>query len=245
MKLNLVVSQNLAIHEQLRYEEALLRTDDQNWCIINQGSRPSIVLGSSNCPKEMIDYKNPAVENLHVIKRFSGGGTVVVDQNTIFVTFIFNAKEHPFHPFPEPILRWSANFYQKALKLKGFSLKENDYALDDKKIAGNAQYLKKNRWLHHSTFLYDYKPELMNCLQHPTKKPLYRGERQHKDFITTLKPYIASKSRCVELLCQEVQAQFDITLVPIECLTNMEFIEHRQVTHRIPNPQTLSDQNIS
>ena len=38
------------ILQQLRLEEALLRADDANWCIINDGSAtPAIVMGISGC----------------------------------------------------------------------------------------------------------------------------------------------------------------------------------------------------
>ncbi len=49
---------------------------------------------------------------------------------------------------------------------KLFSLKENDYVFyDDKKIGGNAQTLTSGRWVHHTSFLWDFDPLNMGYLQ--------------------------------------------------------------------------------
>ena len=43
-----------------------------------------------------------------------------------------------------------------------FNLRENDYIYDDRKFGGNAQSISKNRFVHHTSFLYDYNAELMS-----------------------------------------------------------------------------------
>ncbi|NGX54212.1 MAG: hypothetical protein K1000chlam4_00937, partial [Chlamydiae bacterium] len=40
----------LPIFEQLQLEEALLRADEGNWCLINSGVPPAIVMGISAKP---------------------------------------------------------------------------------------------------------------------------------------------------------------------------------------------------
>ena len=47
LKLNLCVLKNVPVWQQLAIEEALLRADDENWCVINEGSAPAIVFGIS------------------------------------------------------------------------------------------------------------------------------------------------------------------------------------------------------
>lgn len=39
---------------------------------------------------------------------------------------------------------------------------ENDYVIFDRKIAGNAQAISKNRWIHHTSFLIDFSDAHMN-----------------------------------------------------------------------------------
>ena len=181
-KLNVVELCNVSILEQLKLEEALLRTSDENYLILNTGSPPAIVMGISGKAEDLIDL--PKVKNIPIIKRFSGGGTVVIDEETLFVTFIFNRNVHPFEPFSNPILQWSASLYSKVIP--NLTLQAQDYTIGDLKIGGNAQYIKKNRWLHHTSFLWDYNPDLMKLLLVPKKQPDYRKNRDHTSFITTL-----------------------------------------------------------
>lgn len=48
-----------------------------------------------------------------MLKRFSGGGTVIVDRDTVFTTFICNVKAFPHvKPFPREIMAWSISFFE-------------------------------------------------------------------------------------------------------------------------------------
>eukprot|EP00798_Chlamydomonas_sp_ICE-L_P000090 gene90-3697_t len=68
--LKLLRVHRLPILSQLYLEEALFRNTKDNWCLISDDEAAA---------KEMM-----------VIKRFTGGGTVVVDHNTIFATLIMS-----------------------------------------------------------------------------------------------------------------------------------------------------------
>ena len=184
--MNLLHLKNYPILKQLQLEEALLKADSRNFCIINEGSPPAIVMGISGKVEEIIDSKKHAQWGIPLIKRFSGGGTVVVDEETLFVSFLCQKELHEFAPYPEPIMRWTEGIYKEAFGLEAFHLRENDYVIGERKCGGNAQYLRKERWLHHTTFLWDYNPALMNLLLHPKKTPKYREGRGHEAFLTCL-----------------------------------------------------------
>ncbi len=150
----------LPILQQLRLEEALLRADAGNWCILNDGSAtPAVVLGISGCargpggyrtlrtllplytrvtralpcrkPGELVHEAAAAAAGVPLIKRFSGGGTVVVDADTLFATLILNASALPdVECYPRPIMRWSERFYQPVFAPYGdFSLREHGLPL--------------------------------------------------------------------------------------------------------------------
>lgn len=214
MKIHLLILQEKPILEQLKIEEGLLRTGHENWMIINIGSKDAIVMGLSSNPEEWIDLEKANKHSIPIIQRFSGGGTVFVDQNTIFSTFIINRNDINIEPFPRPILNWTADFYKNALQISDFSLQENDYTIKDKKVGGNAQYLTKNRWLHHTTFLYDYTPENMNYLLHPKRQPDYRKQRPHTDFLTTLAPHL-TKEQFTTRIVQSLRSQFTVETKPL------------------------------
>ena len=187
MTLHWIHLQNVPIVEQLQLEETLLRTDNRNFCIVNKGSPRTIVMGISGKMEGLLNGELVQRDNIPVIRRFSGGGTVIVDEETLFITFIFSKGMVDVTPFPESIMRWSADLYSAAWQIPGFSLLENDYIIQDQKCGGNAQYIRKDRWLHHTSFLWDYKAENMAYLQRPVKQPKYRQDRGHLEFLCRLK----------------------------------------------------------
>ena len=227
-KIHLIRLKNTPIFEQLQLEEALLRSDHRSFCIINQGSPRAIVMGISGEPEALLNIENVQKNNIPVIKRFSGGGTVIVDENTLFITFIMSKEDIDIAPFPEPILRWSADLYAGAWNIPRFCLRENDYCIGEKKCGGNAQYIKKDRWLHHTSFLWDFSEENMGHLLLPAKRPKYRLNRSHSDFLTRLKEHTASMDQLVEKLGNVKQlymTEFD--------LSSWKSEPHRQATHLV------------
>jgi lipoate-protein ligase A len=184
--LNVVECKNLFIFDQLKLEEHLLHEQKENYLLINYGSKQAIVLGISQKKEDFINFTYWKSHPVPIIKRFSGGGCVFVDEQTIFITWIFNQESFSFPLFPENIHAKIFSFYKEAFSLKNFNFKENDYVIDNQKCAGNAQYIKKDRFLHHTSFLWDYQKENMSYLLHPQKSPSYRQNRSHTDFLTIL-----------------------------------------------------------
>ncbi len=215
--------ENLPIFEQLQIEEALLRADKGEWCLLNTGSPDAIVMGISGKPEKLLHLDQISVP---VIKRFSGGGTVYIDEQTLFVTFIANGKQTP-----KPILEFSNQIYAPFFP-KGFAVRENDYVIGEQKFGGNAQYIQKDRWLHHTSFLWDYSPEKMSCLKLPEKRPAYRGERTHVDFLCKLASHFPNKMTLIEALKAHLLETLDATEVKID-LPELLARPHRKGTVRL------------
>lgn len=234
VSLHLLFLEKWPILEQLRLEEALLRADDRNWCIVNSGSPPAIVMGISGKPAHLLDENKLKENPVPVIRRYSGGGTVYVDQNTFFSTLIFNSADISVPCCPSRIFAWSENFYSHPFDGLGFKLRENDYTIGERKFGGNAQYLTKNRWLLHTSFLWDYDPEAMSYLQIPAKAPAYRQGRRHEDFLCSLKEWIPSKEilkEKIELAC--TFHDFDCRIVPHADIDQLLIRPHRKSTEVI------------
>ena len=140
---NLLRLRNVPILSALRLEEALFRADSRSWLITNEwdgGSRgaeargvntltgeampvesaSAIVLGISGKAAELVDLDRARAASVPLCRRFSGGGTVIVDTNTIFVTFLVAEGALPaVAPYPEPILRWTSAVYADAFETCG------------------------------------------------------------------------------------------------------------------------------
>lgn len=205
MQLYLVKLTNESILEQLELEEALLRADDRSFCIINCGSTPSCVFGISSKPEEMLYIEEAKNAGVTLIRRFSGGGTVIVDENTIFTTFIINQ-----HHNTDTLHTFAKDIYADVFSPLPFSFHENDYRLNDKKIGGNAQYFTKNRSLHHTSFLFDWSKERMGLLKIPPKMPSYRQNRTHEEFLTPLKHHFATPDSFLEKFENQLRKSFEV-----------------------------------
>ncbi|KAH6801518.1 Biotin/lipoate A/B protein ligase family [Perilla frutescens var. hirtella] len=220
--MNLLRLKGVPILQQLHLEERLLRTSSDNWCIINDGTtRPTIVMGISGKPKELLDTDAVLRDEIPVIRRFSGGGTVIVDQGTIFVTFICNKDAIPgLQSYPQPIMSWSSLIYKNIFQGIGdFSLRENDYVLGNRKFGGNAQSITKTRWVHHTSFLWDYEVSNMGYLKMPDRAPEYRQARSHLEFICRMKDYI-SRSKFIDRTMNAVGTSFVLRSREVEDIHN-------------------------
>lgn len=226
--LNLIKFDNLPILEQLRIEEALLRANDQNWCLINTGSPPAIVMGISGNPSQLINRKKWIQHPIPIIKRFSGGGTVVVDEDTLFVTFICQSSAINISPFPGKIMEWSSQFYQPMFGNNLFQLRENDYVLQEKKWGGNAQSIIKNRWLHHSSLLWDFKSHHMDYLLIPPKMPEYRNQRTHEDFLCRLNEHWDCKTTFLNSLFNQITNYFNLSEKKITDIEDIFTLPYRK-----------------
>ncbi len=198
MHFHIIHLKNIPIFEQLLLEEQLLRSDDRNFLIFNEGSSKAIVMGISGKVDDLIDVEKAQSLSCPLIKRYSGGGTVFIDEDTLFVSFICNKKDVSFEAYPEKIMKWSEGIYQKALNLPGFALRENDFVIGDYKCGGNAQYITKDRFVQHTSFLWNYLPKNMEALLNPSKAPKYREGREHNSFLCMLKDHLPSKNTLFE-----------------------------------------------
>ncbi|XP_019057286.1 PREDICTED: uncharacterized protein LOC104825807 [Tarenaya hassleriana] len=238
--MNLVRFRGIPILQQLHLEEKLLRTFSGNWCIINDGTNaPAIVMGMSGKPYELLELGSVIRDQIPVIKRFTGGGTVIVDKDTVFVSLICNKDDVPgVQPYPRSLLYLPTVLHKVARTIcelvrrflvSGFFLvppwkifissfvvfASPDYVFGDHKFGGNAQSITRNRWIHHTSFLWDYSVENMAYLKLPSKAPQYRLERDHTDFVCRMKDYM-QRSVFIEKTMKAVETHFTLKQVNLE-----------------------------
>lgn len=220
----------LSLLEQLQLEEALLRTSDQNFCLINHSAPPAIVMGISQIPDEVIDFKAHENHPIPIIRRYSGGGTVVIESTTVLVTLILNHQAFPTLPFPKDVLKWTADLYKPVFADLPFSLKENDYAIGRLKCGGNAQYFAKNRIVHHTSFVWDYTDVHMKLLKMPPKMPSYREGRTHQDFLYRLNTHFSTATAFSNSILEAFALQFSLKEQSLSQATSFLSLSHRKST---------------
>eukprot|EP00741_Cyanophora_paradoxa_P022853 tig00021521_g22073.t1 len=204
------------ILRQLHLEERLYRTAQSNWCIVLDGAaRPAVVMGISGVPEKLLDLEAIRRAPIPVYRRFTGGGTVVVDEQTLFITLLFNGQQLGLQAFPREIMRWTEELYQPVFG-RDFRHVENDYAYGDLKFGGNAQAISRDRWLHHTSFLWDFQLERMAYLQLPERRPAYRQSRSHGSFLCRLRDYFPSRDDLVARVEARLAERFDVRRVSAE-----------------------------
>ncbi|GKC25157.1 hypothetical protein Tco_1027307 [Tanacetum coccineum] len=80
-----------------------------------------------------------------------------------------------------------------------------------------AQCNYKNRWIHHTSFLWDYETRNMSYLKHPKRTPEYRLARDHLDFICPMKDYI-SRSDFINKTIDAARSQFYVESTEFEAI---------------------------
>jgi hypothetical protein len=118
-----------------------------------------------------------------------------VDEGTLFVSFVCNRADVTGAPlYPREVMSWSAGLYAPLLARiapgSPFVLHEHDYCLGDFKVGGNAQSVSRDRWVHHTSWLWDYTPAHMALLALPSKRPAYRRDRPHTSFLARLSDHV-------------------------------------------------------
>lgn len=220
----------LPIFEQLRLEEALLRADHQNYCLINIGSPPAVVMGISGSLDRDLNSEVAKRSGVPIIRRYSGGGTVVVDEETLFVSLILQRGVLSFPCYPRQVMVWTGQFYAPQLGGHGFAVCENDYVLGERKFGGNAQSITKERFVHHSTLLWDYDDGLMDVLRLPERVPNYRKQRSHSDFLCRLCDFLPCREGFIDGLLSALATHFRLESLSLSTAQGALSLTHRRST---------------
>jgi lipoate---protein ligase len=172
------------------FSEDILKNSDGLYFNLYEPEDYKIILGRSRTPEG--DVYNIACkdDNVSVMKRISGGGTVLLAPG-MFVwellipttTQLLNQKIW-FNLFSNWIIKILSAHGVTNAEPKGTS----DITINNRKICGTSLYIGKNKVLYHGTLLIDLDTHLLDkYLKYPSIVPDYRDGRPHSDFVTTLK----------------------------------------------------------
>ncbi len=187
--------------ENILYDELLLQLADKQsqgeFLRFWQSSEFFIVLGSVGKEKEDIWLERAAQDHIPVLRRTSGGGTVLQGKGCLNYTLVLDKQRHPDLNDLRKSYIWISAKVIEALKncsVEAVFRPISDIALagSEKKFSGNAQHRGKNFILHHGTILCDFDLNYIDrYLRMPKDIPEYRKNRPHKDFLTNT--YIVPK----------------------------------------------------
>ncbi len=182
--------------DNIHFDEVLLNMAEQGkggealrfW----ESQKPFIVLGRIADARRDVRMEEAGRDGIPVLRRCSGGGTVLQGRGCLNYTLILDKARHPaLHD-----IRRSYRYILEKLSVLGkaagrevFFRPVCDLAMgpDERKISGNAQKRGRRYILHHGTVLYNFDLEkIERYLAVPEDIPDYRRGRAHRDFLGNL-----------------------------------------------------------
>lgn len=157
-----------------------------------ESRQPFIVLGRVSKVEEDVNLEAALADAVPVIRRSSGGGTVVQGKGCLNYTLVLSKEKHPQAADLKRSYEFILGRVIGALKRVGIDAvfkPVSDIALasGQKKISGNAQRRLRRFILHHGTILHDLDLGLIErYLKFPPSVPEYRARRAHLDFVTNI-----------------------------------------------------------
>ncbi len=120
-----------------------------------------LVVGKHQNTIAEVNYPFLHSQNIPVVRRISGGGTVFQGVGNLNYSFITNTKDGEekinFKRFAQPVLQFLGSLGVNA-ELMG----KSSLAINGLKFSGNAAHVHRNRSLHHGTMLFDADLHLVN-----------------------------------------------------------------------------------
>lgn len=113
----------------------------------------SVIIGRNQNPFQEINLNFAEEQEIPVLRRISGGGTVYHDLGNInfsFITKDIRGKLNNYKLFLMPIIE-----FLKTQGIESIFVEKSHIFVGNNKISGNAQSYYKNKMIHHGTLLYD------------------------------------------------------------------------------------------
>jgi len=191
---------NIASEEYLLYKYP---TEDIFLLYVNA---PSIIVGKFQNTLAEINLDYVKENNIKVVRRMSGGGTVYHDLGNLnfsFHTLLGGNDFMDFSQFTEPVVDM-LNKMNVPAKLEG----RNDLLVEGKKFSGNAKLARNGKMIQHGTILLNSQMEVLGeALKVNPLKFIDKAVKSNRARVTNLINYLpkdTSTDQLKELLIQEI-----------------------------------------
>ena len=155
-----------------------------------------VVVGYANEVKKEANVGACTKDNVPILRRCTGGGTVLQGAGCLNYTLILQIAGNPALQNITGTNRFIMERQRRALapllsapiRVQGHT----DLTMRDLKFSGNAQRRKRNALIFHGTLLLDFnRSQIEKYLAMPSREPDYRQNRRHTDFLMNLNIPIA------------------------------------------------------
>lgn len=164
-KFKFITHDNHDAYFNLASEEYLLKHTDGFYFYLWIND-PAVIVGTNQNAIEEVNLSFTNANDIKVVRRLTGGGTVYHDKGNLCYTVIapFDCEKDNYKAFTAPVIE-----YLNTLGIKAEFSGRNDITVDGRKISGNAQTVYKNRIMHHGTLLFDTDMSVLGKALNPSK----------------------------------------------------------------------------
>lgn len=182
---------DLSAREQLSKDYALFHATEEGcggetlrfWEAIT----PVVVLGRSSRVSDDVHEDACAADGVPIIRRFTGGGTVVLGPGSLTYALVLSLVSRPELADVRASFAFILERIAAALRPLDLEIAYADLTLGGCKVGGHAQRRGRFTLFHHGTLLYAFDASLAGrYLRMPTRQPAYRAGRSHREFLANL-----------------------------------------------------------
>ena len=192
---------NIAV-EQILLDSAESKDGPDEVLRIWEPASNLVVMGRGGRVNDDVFLKECRQNEIPVIRRFSGGGTILSGPGCLMYTVVLSLEKSPFlrdiaqcHRYVGEKMKCAYQELGHEIELLGHS----DLCVDGKKFSGNAMRIGRSHLIYHGTLLIDFELEqIPRYLKLPPRRPDYREDRGHLDFVTNLQ---VERKQLAESLC--------------------------------------------
>lgn len=223
-------------------EEYLLRYFEQDILFLYRNS-PSVIIGKHQIHNLEVNIPFVIHNNIPVIRRISGGGSVYHDEENLNYCIISSSEKSwvNFEAFTKPLTHFLIKMGLDA------TLRSNsDVRISGMKISGNASHIYKKRVLHHGSILYNTDLEMLtNCLKNTPSRYSGKNVKSRRSVVTNIAKHLSS-----HIDIAEFQEQF-VSELAVKCrfiLDNNDIKNISQLAkekYRTPEWNVLYNANYS
>ena len=162
-------------------------TDAGERLLVWESARPAVILPRRGEPETWVHVSACDARGVPLLHRASGGGAVAVGPGCLNVALILSFDRRPWLTDVQGSYDRLLGALARVLCIDGIAVRSTDLAVHERKFAGHAQRRVRGALLHHGVLLYDFDLDLVDALlPEPPRRPAWRGERTHREFLTNL-----------------------------------------------------------
>jgi lipoate-protein ligase A len=186
------IESNLALDEAL-LEEAESGGLEHEVLRLWEAPYTAVIVGRSSRIDIEVNVERCAEEGVPVLRRCSGGTSVVLGPGCLVYSALLSVKLRPHLDnitlAHREVMSHFVNAFEMIPELGGKVdwLGTCDLVTNNRKFSGNSLRCKRSWVLYHGTLLYDFPLEVIErLLGYPPREPEYRERRSHQDFLINL-----------------------------------------------------------